>query len=355
MDGNSSSHSLCDITFSNEEASQFLYPRALQVCITVVIPLVTVIGLICNGIFMYVAAKIPAMRTVTNLYLTNLAVSDSIILLCGSIQYLYSYYNSPVNLSFAFETGFGCAIASIIGYCCYFNSVFIVTLVMFDRYMAICHPFYHRKIAGKGRAFKLIATSWILALLLSTFAADGSTTNSVCLKWDDNASDKYPSQVYICAGRTNWAVLILYMVDFIQFFFSCCVCTFFIASIILTLSSRVPSTSASDDKRITTERKQISRMLITNAIIFFLCLGPFQALNFEFAYVYFAQSDLFAKADVPFILAWVGQATTLLNASINPIVYSVTNERYRRALKEAFLSSNKMSHSQQSIRSTTTL
>ena len=333
MDGNASTDSQCDVIFNNDEIQYFLYPRSLQIFVPVVIPIISVIGLVCNCTFMYVVAKIPEMQTVVNFYLINLAVSDSITLLCGLIQYLYSYYKSPLNLGFAFETGVGCVLAGVLGYGCYFNSVFIVTLLMFDRYMAVCHPLYHRKITGERRTFKLIASSWLAAFSLSAFAADSSATTSICLQWESNESHKLPNKVYVCTGRTYWAILVLYIIDIIQFFLSCCVCTFFIFNIILTLSRRLSSSSS--DKRMTQDRNQIARMLIINATIFFICLGPFQILNFEFAYIYFVGMDLFAEANLPFILSIVGQATTLLNSSINPIVYSITNERYRRAFKEA--------------------
>ncbi|XP_072020446.1 neuropeptides capa receptor-like [Amphiura filiformis] len=331
MEGqNMSNVGLCDINFSYDDILQYLYPNVLQIFITIIIPTITVIGLVSNILFLFVVTKLPTMRTITNMYLANLAVSDCVVLICGVVQYLYSYYNSPINVGFAFETGIGCALAGIIGYGCYFNSVFIITLVMFDRYMAICHTFYHRKIAGKGRSIKLIASSWILSFLLSLFAAGNNSTLSICLHWEDNESNIYPEKINFCGQPSAWLLLGLYGINI-----------FFIINIILILGKRLPS-SASDDKRATNERNQIARMLIINAIIFFLCLGPYQILNFEYAYVYFTVKDLFKKGNIPLILSRIGQVTTLLNSLINPIVYGITNKRYRDAFKNAIWCSKKI-------------
>ncbi len=100
------------------------------------------------------------------------AVSDCI---CVAVRYLYSYYRAPINVGFAFDTGIGCALAGIIGYVCYLNTVFIITLMMFERYMAVCHTFYHRKIASKRRALKLILACWILAFMMALCASGNNS------------------------------------------------------------------------------------------------------------------------------------------------------------------------------------
>ena len=68
-----------------------------------------------------------------------------------------------------------------------------------------------------------------------------------------------------------------------------------------------------------------------------MCQTPFQIFNF---YILFSsisdntQVDL--ASDFTVYLIWIGRVAALLNSSINPLVYNMTNENYRKAFQIAF-------------------
>ena len=76
-------------------------------------------------------------------------------------------------------------------------------------------------------------------------------------------------------------------------------------------------------------RNQIALMLILNGIIFFLCLSP--SLFFDL----WAGFRFIGAGEMRYIL-WLGRVTMLLISAISPILYNVSNERYRKAFAETF-------------------
>ena len=133
----------------------------------IVQPILGFFGVTLNACFLVMLFRDKDMRTITNFYLANLAVADSIFLAYNSILELISLYATPYSSDRAFTGQYGCIYHSIIYYTTFYVALFLVTLVSMDRFLAICHPLSHRKIAGKNRAVKLVISAWLLALSIS--------------------------------------------------------------------------------------------------------------------------------------------------------------------------------------------
>ena len=76
-------------------------------------------------------------------------------------------------------------------------------------------------------------------------------------------------------------------------------------------------------------------MLGVNSAIFFMCLFPFKIIYIEGLVIHYGGPEFFSY-EVYKSVAWIGRILTLINSAINPIVYSITNPRYREAFLEAF-------------------
>ena len=78
--------------------AEYLYHPAEKVFITIITPMLSIFGVIGNGTFLFIVAKLPEMRTFTNAFLVNVAVCDILFLLtmmCNAISvYVYSSYIS---------------------------------------------------------------------------------------------------------------------------------------------------------------------------------------------------------------------------------------------------------------------
>ena len=242
----------------------------------------------------------------------------------------------------SFSKGYLCALNGLVLYLCYFTSVFLVILVTLERYLAICHPLTRRLV--KGTTARVTAAAWIFALVMACVGLDVHETEKICIDWPD--SDHYngmASHFISCKFNTNcsWCWQTLAVLDFSQFTFAVTVCMFMYGRIIYILTVRSDGfQSEHDSDKQTTfmifrARNQIAQMLILNGTVFFLCLAPFEVVNLDLFFYWWAGFILLDAEEKRCIL-WFGRIAMLLNSAINPILYNVSNGRYRNAFTEAF-------------------
>ena len=335
----------CDFVLSGEDAILYMYTSFKKTFILLVVPIIVAFGLFGNAALLFVVYRIQEMRTITNFYLSNLAVSDTLLLISTAFRYIWSYFAQPIDFGPAsFPTGFLCAITGLWTYLCYFTSVFMVILVTFERYLAICHPIAHRLVKGKSFAARMTAGAWFMSLLMAYVGLNVNETETICIDWlDSNDFDVMSSSFVTCKLETNcsWCWPALAVVDFAQFAFAVIVSVLMYGRIIYTLSVRsdVFHSGKASNRQTTVmmlrAKNQIARMLILNGTVFFLCLAPFELVNLDLFFNWWAGFKLFGTEEESMLL-WIGRIAMLLNSAINPILYNVSNGRYRKAFAEAF-------------------
>ena len=139
-----------------------------RILLSQVRPVITIIGFILNTTFLYVVFQSKEMRTITNVYLSNMAVADTVYLVYTGSESFAEYMWSPlkINVSFYSKGGnLGCVMYQLVTFTMYYTSLFLVAVVTFERYLAICHPLAHRRIASKSRTRNLSGGCWFLATL----------------------------------------------------------------------------------------------------------------------------------------------------------------------------------------------
>ena len=332
------------IILTTENEAEYLYSTKNKLFVTVGMPLAAAFGIINNLAFLFVLYRVKRMRTTTNFYLGNLAVSDAGFLLTSCTRHVWTYLAlAPVEFGTAWWSGFGCSAPYFITYVPMYNSVFLVTIVTAERYFAICHPMTHKRLDGRGRAVKLVLISWMLSIAFATFEANPASVETTCLQFP---KDSHQSQVAghllalrKCIVYCGWCWNATYFVDTIQFIFAFVASLVMYLKIVKTLSMRDSVTGGSSDDLATREsmmkaRNAVARMLAVNSVVFFVCLFPFKITNVYDIVLILGGPELMSYEAI-LSLGWVGRILTLINASINPFIYGVTNARYRIAFYEA--------------------
>ena len=147
------------------------------------IPVVLVIGFVGNVAFLVLLARVKTIRTITNLYLANLAVADMMVLLLKAVLQLWSY---QAILGEPYNTSLGCGVSAYFGLKSSCASVLFITLVGFDRYFAVCHPIrYLNRKNKKQTSYIFTIFIWIIAAsvgLLSTLSF-GKLEVDYCILW----------------------------------------------------------------------------------------------------------------------------------------------------------------------------
>ena len=135
--------------------------------VSIINPTIVCFGLILNICLLIVILKTPGMRTITNAYLCCLAISDMIYLaFVGSFDFT-AWWLSPFDGDVGFARKPGCILITLVTNVTFFCLMLIVTMVSFDRYMAICHPLEHRKISGKKRTTYQLLACFVAAVALA--------------------------------------------------------------------------------------------------------------------------------------------------------------------------------------------
>ena len=139
--------------------------------IGVIQPAVTLIGVLLNAVFFAAVYHEKSLHTATFTYLAHLAFADVFYLVYTCFISLVQRLSTPLYEDLSYLGRFQCMPHRFLQLFSYFASMFIVTLVTFERFLAICHPFKHKAIASKTRTIKLLVLCWAIAAVLSFIMA----------------------------------------------------------------------------------------------------------------------------------------------------------------------------------------
>ena len=178
-----------------------------SILMSTVQPIIGILGFLLNSSFVYMVWRSKKMHTNTNMYLVNLAISDSAFLVYNTWYSLTAYTATPFVSNETFLRGdFGCVLYRFINYGSYYTSLWLVALVTLERYLAICHPFTHRSIDTRKRTNKCICLCWLLGAVCGGLMATFYTKfREGCYSY----SSKYkhlPTTIALCGVRRGvWA------------------------------------------------------------------------------------------------------------------------------------------------------
>ena len=216
-----------------------------------------------------------------------------------------------------------------------------VTLVSLERYLAICYPLKHRIMNSKSRTITLVVTTWSIAAVLAAIVSLGqSELVVICIIWPEKYQQILPSIVPACSPLSPAFLNIGSIFDFGTFIVGLISNTVFYTMIVRRLGHREVTQEVHQEgqSQMQNIRNSVARMLILNGTCFFICLSVLQFYNL-FAFIRHNSDGriLLIAADKVSTVHWAGIVLSVLNSSINPVIYSVSNGRYRRAFVKAFV------------------
>ena len=250
----------CDFNFTSDELMQdHQYSTVSWSVILIFLPLVAAIGVTSNLAFIFVVYRVKSMRTTTNIFLVNLAISDSSLLIVAFGQSIGGYAKSPMyNLGFSSDTVLGCVSGGFLIYLCYYTSLWTVTLVSIERYLAVCHPLWYMYMRSTQRSVYLTLSSWIIAALFASPTAVGIVVN-ICIFTSEGG--EIIEQKSICYDDCYYCIIVLYATDVIQFVIALIV-NIVLYSLIIRKVGKSFFAEANDSQKIATKRTRLSETII---------------------------------------------------------------------------------------------
>ncbi|XP_067409043.1 substance-K receptor [Emydura macquarii macquarii] len=260
------------------------------------------------------------MRTVTNYFIVNLALSD---LLIAAFNTLFNFIYASHNVWY-FGKEF-CRFQNLFPITAMFVSIYSMTAIAADRYMAIIYPFKPKLSAVSTKV--IIGIIWLVAFGLAfpqCFYAEITTDNGMtkCIvAWPDDVGRKHQLTYHITV------IALIYLLPLIVMFV-----TYSIIGITLW-SSTVPGdhTNRVYHHHQVTAKKKFVRTMVIVVITFAVCWLPY--------HLYFILGSFREDIYQQKYIQQVYLAVFLLAMSstmYNPIIYCCLNHRFRSGFRLAF-------------------
>uniref|UniRef100_A0A3P8SYW5 G-protein coupled receptors family 1 profile domain-containing protein n=1 Tax=Amphiprion percula TaxID=161767 RepID=A0A3P8SYW5_AMPPE len=295
---------------SSNVSTQSVPFQGSSTLMTAVISLtVFVVGLIGNTLAIYVVLRYAKMKTVTNIYILNLAVADELYILglpFLTTQNVLSYW--PFG-------SFLCRTVMTADSMNQFTSIFCLTVMSIDRYLAVVHPirstkWRHPRVAKKVNA-AVWAVSFVVVLPVVIFSDVQDTFNSCNMIWPE------PKDVWSTAF-----ILYTATVGFFGPLLIICLCYLLIVIKVKSSGARAGFT-----KRRRSERK-VTRMVVVIVVVFVLCWLPFFIINMVNLVVIIPESS--ATAGIYFFAVILSYA----NSCANPVLYGFLSDNFQQSFRK---------------------
>lgn len=290
-------------------------PRSLilAVCITALYSLICVVGLLGNLLVMYGVVRYTKMKTATNIYIFNLALADALAtstLPFQSAKYLMGTWPFGELL---------CKAVIAIDYYNMFTSIFTLTMMSVDRYIAVCHPVRALDFRTPGKAKLINVGIWILSsavgvpVMIMAVTKVTNKGNTVCTLQFPQPDWYWDTVTKICVFIFAFVVPVL-------------VITICYGLMIIRLKSvRLLSGSKEKDRNL----RRITRMVLVVVAAFVICWTPIHIFIIVKTMVDIDHKNLLVMASWHLCIA-LGYT----NSSLNPVLYAFLDENFKRCLRD---------------------
>ncbi|XP_055590856.1 substance-P receptor-like [Uranotaenia lowii] len=298
------------------------YPREIWYTIPsweILTKVITFLPVISFGIFGNVAllciiCTLRQLRTPTNYLIANLAVADlATVAVCPAMFMLHDFYQNYVM------GAIGCQLEGFLEGSLLITSVLCLCAISYDRLTAIVFPRKSR-LTNRGVIF-LIACTWCFGFLLAL-------PLSIYRSYKERQWKNYLET--FCTENTEflpryWHVLIGALVWFPLAVMICCY------SIIFMKLDRYERKVLNREHPIAVcYKKKVAKCLFIVLIVFILLRIPFTTLVF-IRYNRFMTENTTQIGQDFLILWYVSHYLIFLNAAVNPVIYGLTNDNFRKA------------------------
>ncbi|XP_054716391.1 tachykinin-like peptides receptor 99D [Uloborus diversus] len=278
-----------------------------------------------NAIVMWIVLAHKRMRSVTNYFLVNLSLADTMV---STLNVIFNFVYM-LDGDWPFGKAY-CKISNFIAIISVAASVFTLVAISFDRYMAIIHPLQPRM--SRGMTLNICACIWLFGSILSLPNLLYSSTmvevylngenRMVCfMVWPDGPSNE-SNQEYIY----NVVILIVTYVLPITFM----IFTYFKIGKELWGSQSIGECTQKQIESINSKRK-IVKMMIAVVVIFAVCWLPYHVYFLVAHHLPYITSQPYVQ-HIYLSIYWLAMS----NACYNPFIYCWMNSRFRQGFKNVF-------------------
>nr|XP_002667698.2 G-protein coupled receptor 55-like [Danio rerio] len=208
-----------------------------------------------------------------NIYISNMAVADCVMLVILPIRIMSIYENTLVSRFWDQTNKELCYVLVSVHYVNMYVSIFTITAISIVRFIAIKYPLKAREIFSRRKALVVCALIWLVTCSLSVafHRVDDPKHNSTIKCFQKNKKEELPLTF----------ILVLNVVGFISPFL---IMTFCSIRVIFTLRKQLDIGSRA-------EKMQCIFIMVANLCVFVVCFFP---VHFGFLLKYITQAHKYS-------------------------------------------------------------
>ncbi|XP_062992181.1 pyroglutamylated RF-amide peptide receptor [Elgaria multicarinata webbii] len=288
--------------------------------------LIFALALFGNGLVLYVVARRKAMRTVTNIFICSLALSDLLIaFFCVPFTMLQNISSNWLGGAFA------CKMVPFVQSTAIVTEILTMSCIAVERHNGIVHPLKMKWQYTNRRAYTMLGIVWLLAAVV------GSPMWHV--QRLENKYDFLYEKEYVCCLE-EWAspvhqkvyatfiLVILFLLPLMLMLL-----LYSKIGYELWIKKRVGDASVlqtihgNEMSKISRKKKRAIIMMVTVVVLFAICWAPFHVMHMMIEYSNFERE--YDDVTIKMIFGIV-QVIGFSNSICNPIVYAFMNENFKK-------------------------
>ena len=290
--------------------------RAITIASSAFYILICFVGLVGNFLVIMAVLRHPKMKTVTNIYILNLAVADSCFLI--GLPFLIA-----TALSETWVFGFYmCKVFYFLTSINWFCSVFTLTVMSADRYMAVCHPVRSMRYRTRFVALLVCSCVWCVSLLVmlpiilySTTVPSENGGQRCTISWPEG--QPIPAEM----AFIWYSMLVGFGIPVPL------ICVFY-ALLVMRLRTVGPKKKSKEKKKT---HRHVTVMVLTVIAVYIICWLPYWVFQ---VYLTFTPAEYIPK--FVFHAFLVITILSYANSALNPLLYAFLSDNFRKSFASQF-------------------
>ncbi|XP_046507998.1 C-C chemokine receptor type 1-like [Equus quagga] len=274
--------------------------------------LVFVIGLVGNILVVLVLMQYKRLKSMTSIYLLNLAISDLLFLF--TLPFWIDY---KLKDNWVFGDGL-CKLLSGLYYTGLYSEILFIILLTIDRYLAIVHAVSALRARTVTCGIVTSIITWVLALLASIPGLCFSKTQGEFSHY--TCSLHFPSE-----SLKGWKQFQALKMNILGLVLPLLVMIFCYTGIIKILL-----------RRPNEKKAKAIRLIFVIMIIFFLFWTPYNLTVFVSAFQNFFFTNECEQSKQLDLAIQVTEVIAYTHCCVNPVIYVFVGQRFRKYLRQLF-------------------
>ncbi|XP_050753995.1 B2 bradykinin receptor [Gymnogyps californianus] len=276
-----------------------------------------ILGAIENSFVLTVLCFHKSRCTVAEIYLANMALAD--------LMFVCALPFWAINISNKFQWPFGlflCKAVNVMSYMNFYSSIYFLTLVSIDRYLALVKTMslgrMRQTVCAKWNSFVV----WMCALLLCSPTMVFRNLQYYKVYNITACGLVYPASYWEPANNC--------LLNIVGFVIPLCVITYCTTQIIKALRS----SELQKLKVVQTERKA-TMLVLAVLLLFIVCWLPFQVSTFIDTIRYFSPTFKCLE-EINDVVTEVAMYCAFSNSCLNPVLYVIVGKHFQKKAVEFY-------------------